>query len=364
MIHLITLALSFLMQLNINGCNSGIQTRTHEISREKENRITEFLEAQAQNTLGLAIAVIKDGDLVYRNYIGKEDLTGKAVNEETIFPVYSLSKLITATAVFKLIEEDKLSLDDKIGIYLKDLPENWRDIEVKYLLSHSSGIPDYDVMKGEISDSITLPKLFGKKLRFTKGKRWEYNQTNFWLITKIIERVTGQAFENFVVQEQFAGENILFSSNFTDTISNRSFKYDYNSSAENWEKLALNFGKRANSAGGINLTLSQFVNWTQRFDQNEIIKPDTKRKMWTPFQYEQEFYFEDKKDKFLYGWQQYSSNNEISYGYTGGLVTGYRKFINQNMTIIFLANGFKNSPIHNKVINEVAGIIDENLAEK
>ena len=126
----------------------------------------------------------------------------------------------------------------------------------------------------------------------------------------------------------------------------------------------MDFGKRANSAGGINLTLNQLIDWTIHFDENAFIRPDTKVKMWTPFKFTEPFYFEDVKDRFLYGWQQYSSNNEISFGFTGGLVTGYRKFVNQNLTIIFLSNGFKNSTIANKVINEIASIIDESLTDK
>ena len=77
--------------------------------------------------------------------------------------------------------------------------------------------------------------------------------------------------------------------------------------------------------------------------------------------YQQAFYFNNKKDEFLYGWEQYSSNNEISYGFTGGLVTGYRKFIHQDMTIIVFTNGLKEKPIHNKIISKIAGIVDSEL---
>ena len=232
------------------------------------------------------------------------------------------------------------------------------------MLTHSSGLPDYEVMKGEISDSITMKNLIQNQLRFKKGERWEYNQTNFWFLTKIIEKVTKKSYENYVIETQFPKSNILFSSNFIEPIPNRSFKYEFNKNSQNWEKLNFDFGKRANSAGGINLTLKQFIEWTKKFDNNEFIQPTTKNKMWTPFDYNEPFYFENKKDEFLNGWQQYSSNNEISYGFTGGLVTGYRKFVNQNMTIIVLTNGLKNTPIRNKVITKIAGIIDENLAEK
>lgn len=345
------------------GCKNEIKENIKELSLEKKNKIDNYLKTEVENTLGLAVAVIKDGNLVYENYLGKENLNDKAVSKESIFPLYSLSKLITSTAIFQLIEENKIHLDDKISLYIDNIPKEWGNIEIKNLLTHSSGLPDYDVMKGKISDSITMKNLTQNKLRFKKGERWEYNQTNFWFLTKIIESVTNKSFENFVSENQFSNDKILFSSNFIEPIPNRSFKYNFNDNSQNWEKINLDFGKRANSAGGINLTLNQFVEWSIKFDNNKFIQPITKDKMWTSFEYEKPFYFENEKDKFLYGWQQYSSNNEISYGFTGGMVTGYRKFINQNMTIIVLTNGLKNSPIRNKIINEIAGIIDENLVE-
>lgn len=354
------LVFSSFVLLNI-GCKN--KESTEKLSIEKTIEINEYLKAELKNTLGLAVAVIKDDTVFYENYLGKENLNTKLVNEKTIFPLYSLSKLITSTGIFKLIEENKIHLDDEISLYIEDLPTAWNNIQIQHLLTHSSGLPDYNLMKGKISDSITLVNLFKDQLRFKVGERWEYNQTNFWFLTKIIENITNQSFENYVKENQFPESNILFSSNFIDTIPNRSFKYNFNATSQNWEKINLNFGKRANSAGGMNLTLNQFVEWSKKFDHNDFIQPMTKNKMWTSFEYETPFYFENEKDKFLYGWQQYSTNNEISYGFTGGMVTGYRKFVNQNMTIIVLTNGLKNSPIRNKIINKIAGIIDENLVD-
>ena len=353
-----------LLILSNIGCKNEQKQNVKLLPTEKEKQITDYLKSQLENTLGLAVAIIKDGNLVYENYLGRENVNGKSVNKKTIFPIYSISKLITSTAVFQLIEEGKINLDDKISLYIDNIPKEWENIEIKNLLSHSSGLPDYDVLNGKLADSIAFKKLTEKKLRFEKGERWEYNQTNFWLLSEIIEKVNNKSYEEFVIQNQFPKKEILFSSNFIDTIPNRSFKYNFNIESQEWEKVALDFGDRTNAAGGINLTLNQFVEWTKMFDSNKIIQSATKNKMWTPFDYEEPFYFENKKDQFLYGWEQYSSNNEISYGFTGGLVTGYRKFINQNMTIIVLANGLKGSPIHNKIINKIAGIMDNNLEEE
>jgi len=360
--HIKTIIVYFLILLSIE-CKNEKKEVSEKLSTEKIIKIDTYLKAELSNTLGLAVAVIKNKKLIYKNYLGKENLKNKKVNGKTIFPLYSISKLITSVGVFQLIEENKIHLDDNISLYIDGLPKEWKNIQVKNLLTHSSGLPDYNIIEGKISDSITLENLFKEKLHFKQGEHWEYNQTNFWFLTKIIEKVTNQSFESFIINNQFSNKknNILYSSNFIKPIPNRSFKYSFNDSTDNWEKINYNFGKRANSAGGLNFTLNQFIEWNKNFDNNNFIQPDTKHKMWTPFKYKTPFYFENKKDKFLYGWQQYSTNNETSYGFTGGVVTGYRKFINQNLTIIVLTNGLKDTPIHNKIINTIAGIIDENL---
>ena len=345
------------------GCKN--KKNTQNLSIEKTTRINNYLNSAVNNTLGLAIAVLKEDTVIYENYLGFEDLNKKRVTKKTIFPLYSLSKLITSTGIFQLLEEKKIKLDDTISLYIDDLPLEWRTIQIKNLLTHSFGLPDYDLMRGNVSDSIALENVFKKKLRFKKGERWEYNQTNFWFLTKIIEKVTNQSFESYILKNQFSEveKKTLYTSNFIDPIPNRSFKYTFNEKTRHWKKVNFNFGRRANSAGGLNLTLNQFMTWNKKFDQNKFIQTKTKDKMWTPFHYKKPFYFESEKDKFLYGWQQYTSNNEVSYGFTGGLVTGFRKFTNQDITIILLTNGLKGAPIRNKIINKIASIVDEKLIE-
>lgn len=358
----LTYIIYFLILLSI-GCKNEKKETSEKLSTEKTTKIDAYLKTELNNTLGLAVAVIKNRRLIYKTYLGEENLNNNKINENTIFPLYSLSKLITSVGVFQLIEKNKIHLNDSISLYIDYLPEEWRNIRVKNLLTHSSGLPDYNIMNGKTSDSITLENLFKDKLRFIQGERWEYNQTNFWFLTKIIEKVTNQSFESYIIKNQFlnTNKNVIYSCNFMDSIPNRSFKYSFNNSTDNWEKMNFDLGKRAYSAGGLHLTLNKFIEWNNKFDNNNFIQPETKNKMWTPFEYNTPFYFENKKDKFLYGWQQYSSNNEISYGFTGGMVTGFRKFINKDITIIVLTNGLKDAPIRNKIINKIVGIIDDNI---
>jgi CubicO group peptidase (beta-lactamase class C family) len=92
----------------------------------------------------MAVGVIKNDKIIFQKYYGRENLeSDKKVNSNSLFRVYSTTKLITDVAVFQLIEKGQLSLEDKISKYLDDLPKEWQNVKIKNLLSHSSGIPDF-----------------------------------------------------------------------------------------------------------------------------------------------------------------------------------------------------------------------------
>ena len=91
----------------------------------------------------MAVGVVKDEKILFEGYYGKENAEGNnPINENSIFRIYSTSKLISTVGIFQLIEKGKLSLDDKISKYLENLPKEWKNVKIKNLLSHSSGIPN------------------------------------------------------------------------------------------------------------------------------------------------------------------------------------------------------------------------------
>jgi CubicO group peptidase (beta-lactamase class C family) len=111
-----------------------------------EPRIDEYLrkEMQAQQIPGVALAVVKDGKIVLARGYGIANVEHQVpVKAETIFQSGSTGKQFTATAVMMLVEEGKLSLEDRITKYFPDAPESWHDITIRHLLTHTSGMTDY-----------------------------------------------------------------------------------------------------------------------------------------------------------------------------------------------------------------------------
>ncbi|WP_307462356.1 serine hydrolase [Chryseobacterium sp. SORGH_AS_0447] len=270
---------------------------------------------------GLAIGVIKDGKVIFEQYYGTENLEdAKKVNPNSMFRIYSTSKLMTDVGVFQLIEQGKLSLEDHVSKYIDHLPKEWQNVKVKNLLSHSSGIPDFvafsDILP-EYSGSKTIERLSREKMDFTTGNEFRYNQTNYMLLAMIIEKITGQSFENFILNNQFRDtkNQVIFSSNSLEKIPNRVIKYNYNPERKKYEISTYREGKKAHPANGIAITLPAFLKWSNQLAKNDLLNQKTKEMMWQPFEYG------NKKDVFAYGWEISKANDVRSYGFSGGNVS-------------------------------------------
>jgi len=329
---------------------------------EIDNYLKETIEVN--QIPGAAVAVIKNGNIIFEKYYGKSSIQDNTVvNQNSIFRLYSTTKLITTVAVFQLIEKNKLSLDDKISKYLDNLPKEWQEVKIKNLVTHSSGLPDivkFEDIPYSLDENEKWTRLYKKPIEFEIGDHYSYNQTNYSLLTRIIEKVSGSSFEDYVLKNQFPDvrKGVVFSANSSELIPNRVVHHVYNFKNKKYERFNADHGKIHNSGSGLNLTLKEFIAWNERLDKGNLLNQETKKIMWTPFD------FKNKKDKFLNGWSEYSTNNISSLGFSGGYMTAFRKFTDEDLTIIFLSNGYKYFHIEDKVIDHIAGIVDEKLIDK
>ncbi len=312
---------------------------------------------------GLAIGVIKDGKIIFEQYYGTENLEdSKKVSPSSMFRIYSTSKLMTNVGIFQLIEQGKLSLEDNVSKYIENLPKNWENVKVKNLLTHSSGMPDFvafNDISPEYSSSKTIERLSKEKMDFTTGNEFRYNQTNYMLLSMIIEKITGQSFENFILNNQFsdAKNQVVYSSNALEKIPNRVIKYNYNSETKKYEKSKDVEGKKAFPGNGIAITLPAFLKWSSHLSKNDFLNQKTKDMMWQPFEYG------NKKDVFAYGWEISKANNIPSYGFSGGNVSAYRIFLQNNTAIVMMSNGYNFFPAQYQIVNHIAAIINKNLTD-
>lgn len=321
--------------------------------------------AEINEIPGLAVAVVKKGKTVYEKYYGKSSFEENGpIDKKSIFRLYSTTKLISTVGLFQLVEKGQLSLEDNISKYLDGLPKEWQQVKVKNLITHSSGLPDvvkFEDIPYSLAEHEKWVRLYQKPIVFEAGDHYDYNQTNYLLVTKIIEKISGLTFEDYIIKNQFSSVagGVIFAANDSEFIRNRVAHYRFSHKGKKYEKVTVlaDHGKIHNSGSGLNITLSEFVAWNKRLDDNALLKPATKSLMWSQFQ------FKSKEDKFLYGWGIYGEKRRESFGFSGGYMTAFRKFVKNDLTIIFLSNGYKHYNVEEQVIDHIAGVVNKQLVD-
>lgn len=351
---------AFLILFFLNFSFLGFCQKTQQ-TKAIDNYLTEVMKTF--EIPGMAVGVVKNDKIIFQKYYGRENLESeKKVDANSLFRVYSTTKLITNVAVFQLIEKGQLSLEDNISKYLDNLPKEWQDVKIKNLLSHSSGIPDFERhnLPTDISNSEVFERLSKEKMEFETGNQYSYNQTNYMMLAMIIERISGQKFEDFVLKNQFsdAKNKIIINSNSLEEIPNRIQLYRYNDSLKQFKKSTHVGGLRAHPANGLAISLPDFLQWSINLDSNKFLTEQAKKLMWKPFDYT------NKQDIFAHGWEITKTGNVTSYGFSGGNINAYSIFPDNDLSIIFMSNGYKyNSfpPLY-FIVNHIAGLIDKQLA--
>jgi CubicO group peptidase (beta-lactamase class C family) len=159
-----------------------------------------------------AVLVARNGEVLLRQGVGLADQSqGIANGPETKFRLGSLTKPFTAVAVLMLAQRGLLATNDAVCLYVEPCPLAWQAITIHHLLTHTSGIvdvvtlADYALFKTEATRPLqTMARLTELPLHFAPGERWEYSNSNYILLSAILERVSGQRYETFVEEQIFA----------------------------------------------------------------------------------------------------------------------------------------------------------------
>ena len=187
--------------LAMTSCTASLETRL--------DRILKPLFPSGEP--GAAVLVLQGDRVLFDKGYGIANLeTGAPITGDTPFNIASVSKQFTAVAVLQLEQEGKLSLGDPVSKYFPEF-ENplWQDVRIAHLLSHSSGIPDergYLTREEKIRGDEDLAVEYMKTLdfrHFFPGTAYEYINPTFVLCGKIVERVTGQEFTEYVREHVF-----------------------------------------------------------------------------------------------------------------------------------------------------------------
>jgi CubicO group peptidase (beta-lactamase class C family) len=160
---------------------------------------------------GAAVLIVRDGQTVLRKGYGMANLElGVPVAPDMVFELGSVTKQFTAAAILLLQERGQLRVEDDVTKYLPDYPTHGQTITLENLLTHTSGIPSYTGLhewfariREDMKPADVIALFKDKPLEFNPGEQWAYDNSGFFLLGAIVEKVSGKIYEQFVEEEIF-----------------------------------------------------------------------------------------------------------------------------------------------------------------
>lgn len=166
--------------------------------------------AERSRAPGLVAAIIRDGRVEQAYAWGGALCDGSgAADINAAFEIGSISKHMTAVALLQLWERGRVDLDASVGTYLSDIPETWRAVTLRQLLTHTSGVPDYEEAGGYgvYETSPTPAQVYAivsdRPLDFEPGTRWSYSNTGYFLLSLVVQQVSGERFGDYLREHLF-----------------------------------------------------------------------------------------------------------------------------------------------------------------
>lgn len=229
--------LKALVALNGGKMDLGFEEENIWYSQKPEwAPLVEELKTTVQNEdIRGSILIATDGDVIFASGSRSREVNGGTVSPLTTYEIGSITKMHTAVCVFRLIDEGKLCLEDKVTKYFPEYAKAG-DMTVFDLLHMRSGIMDFAndaetffgseelveaLDDGKITDEIFLEHLYQLDLTFMPGSKMEYSNTNYVLLAMILEKITGKAYKEVVSEMIFdpAGMTASSATTFGDVTS-------------------------------------------------------------------------------------------------------------------------------------------------
>lgn len=325
------------------------------------------IEMQKQQIPGVSIAVIKEGQILKAEGYGLANVElNVPTKAETVFKIGSVSKQFIATGIMLLVQEGKINLDDKISKFLEGTPETWKEITVRHLLTHTSGIvreaPGFDPLKIQ-KDADVIKTAYSLPLRFQPGEKYEYCNVGYFSLAEIIHKVSGKPWTEFLNERIYTplGMNATRSTTVSEIVPHRATGY--------WVK----DGRMQNAteyialrpSGAFLSSVLDLAKWDAALYTDKILKTLTRDQMWVPVKLNN-----GNTHPYGFGWEveTLAGHKLVKHG---GSLPGFRaaflRFIDDKISVVVLTNGDGANPmrIAEGVANHyISGLIPERKATR
>ncbi len=364
----LSLSLLFLSALIIS---CGQKEKESTVAKTFEEKI-DSLFSTVPDFSGVAL-IAEKGKPVYHKAFGYLNFETKAPMDTTsLFELASVSKQFTAMAIMMLKEEDKLNYDDLVEKYLPGLP--YKNITIRQLLTHTSGLPDYQAIMDEHwdkskvagnADILEYLKKFHPDKQFEPGEKYEYSNTGYVLLGSIAEKASGKDFVEFCRERIFTplgmSNTNIRSLEEKGAITNFALGHIYVPEKQRYVRAdsfpASNYtiwlGNRK-GPGRISSVASDLLKWDRALYTENLIKKATLEEAFTPLKLNS-----DSLSNYGFGWEIETSTLGKIVRHSGdnpGYKTHIIRYIDADKTVVLLCNNSHEK--YEEVLKGIEGIVE------
>lgn len=315
-------------------------TGAHQI----DSAIDSLLRAYQGDNPGASVLVIRNGHAIARRAFGLADVEAHvAATAATSYRLASVTKQFTATAALLLVQDGRLSLSDEIRRWLPTLPDATAGITIRQLLTHTSGIIDYEEVIPEgtvrqLHDIDVLHLLEGQnRTYFAPGSRYRYSDSGYALLALIIAKVSGKDFATFLRERIFLPLGMRDTVAYEEdrsTISRRAFGYSLVDRA--WVRTDQSLTSAVLGDGGIYSSIDDLAKWDAALYKPGLLSAKSLELAFAPATAT-----DDPNVQYAFGWRVTAQTVWHS-----GETLGFRNVIvrwpHKHFTVILLTN--RNDP--------------------
>jgi D-alanyl-D-alanine carboxypeptidase len=308
-----------------------------------------ILAEMADNNIpGVLIGVASRGRLVHVQAYGLANVELRApVTDSTVFEIGSISKQFVTAATMLLVQDGRLRLDDPIHDYLADLPSEWLGVTVRQLLTHTSGIPDYEEIQTyeayrfRFTPEQIIREAHSRPMDFEPGMGWYYSNTGYFLLSLIVERIEGrplgQVFRSRIFEP--LGMNQTRMANPEDIIPHRASGYWVDRMGVELMNRDATQPSSTLGAGGLLSSVRDMTKWDEALYGDQLLSEESKAAMWTPTVLPN-----GDNTGYAFGWGvgEYRGRRSIGHGgMVAGFVANFTRLPDDEVAIIVFANRYR-----------------------
>jgi len=333
-----SLVFTFLLSSMLSPANAQLRlTQTSKID-------TLFAEFNRPDVPGASVMVIKGGKVLYKRSYGLANLEEKTPSaNNTNYRLASLTKQFTAMAIMMLVERGKLSYEDSLTALFPEFPTYGREITVRHLLTHTSGLIDYeDVLPPDttipVKDRDVLQLLERQDhTYFSPGSKFRYSNSGYALLALIVEARSKISFAQFLKRNVFEPLHMNATVAFEQGVSIIDRRaYGYSRRGGHFERTDQSLTSSVLGDGGVYSSVEDLYKWDQALYTNKLVSAATLKQAFAPA-----VRTDDKNVSYGFGWFVGSERGQKllwHYGETIGFNTAILRLPEEQLTVIVLVN--------------------------